>query len=416
MNVAHGTATTPHGVLRMPRQTIFGSGAVAQVAVFARELGRRVFVVTDEHIVQQPGVRSLLADLESNLMVEVYDRAEPELPIAGTRDALTVAQAMAPDVIVAVGGGSSIDLAKVVAVLLQHGGSPRDFYGENMVPGPGIPVIAVPTTSGTGSEVSPVAVIADDERQLKVGISSPHLVPEIAVVDPTLTRTCPSSVTAHSGLDALAHAVESTTARPLVPAWDATLPLFVGRNVLAAHSGVAAAGLVSRWLIAAVNEGQPAAREGMAEASLLAGMALGTGGTTAAHALQYPIGAMTHTPHGLGVGLLLPYVLEFNLAHCTPQLARVGREMDVHGVDDRNTAALAIDRVAELVAESGTPTTLREIGIDRAQLPEIAEAALAVKRLLDNNPRPCDRDDLVRILQAAWSGERSNLTPDAKEL
>ena len=238
--------------------------------------------------------------------------------------------------VLGIGGGSCMDMAKCVAVLLRHGGSLRDYYGENKIPGPVAPVIAVPTTSGTGSEVTPVAVIADTERGTKVGISSPYLIPRAAVCDPELTLTCPPGLTAVSGADALTHAIESyTAAAPRGDAGPDGQECVRRQECAVRHFGLLALQNIFKALRTAVKDGKNMeAREQMMLASLAAGCAFGTAGTAAAHAIQYPVGNQTHTPHGMGVALLMPYVMEFNRPNCVGAFAQIARAIGLSGNEE----------------------------------------------------------------------------------
>lgn len=399
------------GALRMPREILFGNWSAQQTAQICGKFGPRVFVVTDAVMQKLSAVQDVVHSLSDNgLQVRVFADTSPEIPLSTVDDAQAQLGAFDPDVIVGLGGGSCIDLAKVLAVLAAHGGSPRDYYGENQVPGPCVPVVAIPTTAGTGSEATPVAVIADEERDLKVGISSPHLIPSAAIVDPRLTLTCPASVTAHSGLDALAHAVESLASRRRLPAWGKQLPVFLGVNQLTEQPSLRAITLINQNLVDTVRTPRDiVARAAMAEASLLAGIAFGTAGTGAAHALQYPIGALTQTPHGLGTGLLLPYVMQFNKPYSVEDMARIGWALGSVSHTAETAAQDAIDRVAQLVSDSGVPTNLREIGVAETDLPTIAELGMKSARLIQNNARPCTPQSLLELATAAWSGERRTL-------
>lgn len=394
------------GIIRTPNDITFGEGALDTVPRLVSSLGERVLVCTDAYMASTALFAGMVTGMrDAGTTVMVYGEAKPELPIETIEHARQAAQCFAPQMIVGMGGGSCMDLAKVVALLLTHGGDIRRYYGENNVPGPLLPVIAVPTTAGTGSEVSPVAVITDSERTLKVGISSPHLVPRHAVCDPMLTHTAPASVSAHSGIDALAHAIESTTATVRQSDFQVEQRVFIGRNALATWAGIEAVHAIGGSLEQAVSTPKDAdARREMMYGSLLAGIALGTGGTGAAHALQYPLGSLTHTPHGLGVGLLLPYVLQYNRDYCLEPLALIGGALGSGTTDQLESAQFVIERVASLVASIGIPTTIKEIGIKREQIASIAEDTLQVSRLLENNPRPVGKDGLVEILEAAYSG------------
>jgi alcohol dehydrogenase class IV len=385
--------------LQLPRRVVFGTGALAALATEARALGASALVCTDPNIAATDGFARALALLaDAGIETRVFADTPPDIPPAAVAACLDVARGFAPEVVIGVGGGSSLDMAKVVALLLRHPGPLETYYGENGVPGPIVPVVAVPTTAGTGSEVTPVAVVSDPGRRLKVGVSDPQLVPSVAICDPELTLTCPPGVTAHAGIDALMHAVESYLAPPRETDWAAAShDVFRGRSALTAPYSLAAIREISGALERAVSDGSDReARARMLSGSLRAGIAFGHAGTGGAHALQYAVGAATGTPHGLGVGLLAPYVLAYVAPAAERELADIAAAM---GVPD------AIAEVARLLDAIGVPRTLRQLGVAQVDLPQLADDAATVQRLLRNSPRPLDRDALLDILGHAWSGE-----------
>lgn len=409
-------------ILRGPRHVLFGRGAVGAVGRLTAEHGQRALVCTDPAIAVTPILAAVLDSLTAcGVAFEVFDGALPDLPVDVLDDALTAARRARPDVLVGVGGGSSLDLTKLTALLLRHPAPIEEYYGENRVPGPVTPIIAVPTTAGTGSEVTPVAVVSDSRRVLKVGVSSPHLVPVGAVCDPALTDGAPATVTAHAGIDALAHAIEAFTAVARTGEPVAELEksrVFVGKNLLSDLFAREAIASIYRNLARAVaHPDDRAARNGMAYGSTLAGFAFAAAGTSAAHVLQYPLGARTSTPHGLGVGLLLPYAMEFNRPVRTPELAEVAAAMrpTAASIPPEEAAVSAVRCVVELAAEIGIPGTLQELGVRREELPEMAEQAAGVTRLIENNPRRLDRPALLALLDAAWSGDSTALAGPATE-
>ena len=394
------------GALRLGSHILFGVGSIRAAGPMAARFGRRVAVCTDGGIVSTPGFARLIASLEgADLQVQVFDSGVAELPRATAEQAADSCATFDPDVVIGVGGGSSIDLAKLTSLLLTHHEPLDTFYGEDLVPGPVRPVIAIPTTAGTGSEVTPVAVVSDPPRRLKVGISSAHLIPRGAICDPEMTHGCPARVSALAGIDALAHAVEAFTAieRPIEWAADPG-HIFVGKNRLSDAFALSAIEHIARDLASAVTSDEPAAREGMLYASLLAGLAFGTAGTTLAHAIQYPVGAATATPHGLGVGVVLPYVLAFNRSVRAAALASVGAALGAGpGADD------AIAGVVRLCAAVGIPRSLADIGVRREECGAIAAQALQVTRLVDNNARPLDEVSMLDVVEAAWHGDLGRL-------
>jgi len=254
-------------------------------------------------------------------------------------------------------------------------------------------------------------VVSDPARELKVGISSPYLVPRAAIVDSRLSMGAPASVTAHAGIDALVHAIESYTAADWTAPWSTTLPVFVGRNRLSSLLALDAASRIMRNLRTAVASPlDAAARDEMAYGSLLAGMAFGGAGTHLSHALQYPIGALSKTPHGLGTGLLLPYVMEAALPGTIPELAAIAVATGHSGGSDESLARDAIADVRALTRDIGIPPTLAEIGITAEQLPRIAELATTARRLVTNSTLEPSIPVLMSILTAALTGDRSGLS------
>ncbi|WP_298992723.1 iron-containing alcohol dehydrogenase [uncultured Pseudokineococcus sp.] len=403
------------GLLRGPREVLFGAGTRASVPAATARLGRRALVVTDPRLGADRATGQLVDGLRAaGLAVAVHDRAAPELPVEDGAALAEEARRHGADVLVGFGGGSCMDLAKVVAVLLAHGGTPQDYYGEDRVPGPVAPVVAVPTTAGTGSEVTPVAVVTDAERATKVGISSRHLVPHTAVVDPELAITCPPSVTAAAGADALAHCVEAFTAvRRRVDELDGAR-VFVGRGVLTDHWALLGVRHVARHLRRCVEVPDDLeARSGMALAALAGGMAFGTAGTAGAHAVQYPVGALTRTPHGTGVGLLLPYVMAFVAPVVGDRLREVAEALGVPEAQRTGPDAGSVRAVADLVAAIGIPRTLAELGVGADDLPALAAASMSARRLVENSPRELDEAAALRLLRAAHAGD---LAVDGQEV
>jgi alcohol dehydrogenase len=381
----------------------FGWGAASVLRDVAREFGPRVLVCTDQNMVKAGISESVLAQLkEGEAEVKLFDGGQPEVDRQTIERAAAFAQSFTPDVVVGLGGGSNLDLSKAVAILLKHAGALPSYYGENNVPGPILPLVAVPTTAGTGSEVSPVAVVADPERAMKIGIASRTLIPKWAVVDPALTISCPASVTAHSGMDALAHAIESFCAK--VRADCSPHAIFVGKNPMSDVLAMKAITLIAKSLAAAVAQPKDrTAREQMALASLLAGIAFSAAGTAAVHALQYPVGEATHTPHGLGNAVLLPTVMRNITPSRTEEMAFIARSLNpnMKSMPDSEAAGQASRLVEELGAKVGIPKGLRALGVTPEQLPQFSQMAFTVRRLLDNSPVAFDQSDLLRLLQEA---------------
>jgi alcohol dehydrogenase class IV len=394
------------GTIRAPRELVFGSGQRHSLGRMAAKLGTRALVVTDERLAGDTDFLAMIAQLEeAGIAVRVDHSALPDVPVASAVASAEAARDFQPDMVIAVGGGSCLDTAKCVALLLTHGGRPQDYYGEHLVPGPVMPLVAIPTTAGTGSEATPVAVLSDNERSLKVGISSPYLIPTVSICDPDLTATCPAGLTAIAGADALTHAIEAFTAIRREPvAGIAQDRVFVGKNAFSDHFALRAIALLWDGLERACKDGTDRdAREKVMMGATLAGLAFGVAGTAAAHAVQYPVGALTHTAHGAGVACLMPYVMQWNAPEIGPELAEMAAVMSLP------TADAVIPAVADLLSRIGIPATLAELGLAEDRLDWVAEQSCGIARLIQNNPRPLPESDMRRLVAAAFSGDRALL-------
>jgi alcohol dehydrogenase class IV len=300
-----------------------------------------------------------------------------------------------------------MDLAKITAVVLTHGGEPRDYAGDDKIPGPIRPLVCVPTTAGTGSEVSAASVLTDLENKIKVGILSNYLRPRVAVVDPLLTLSCPSKVTADSGIDALTHAIEAYTAvdNAAFPLPRGEHSVYQGRHPMGDCLAEKAIALIGANLRRAVANGEDAdAREGMSLGATLAGLAFSNVGVAVVHALEYPVGGATHCSHGAGNGLLLPYVMRFNMPARLKEFATIARLLgeDTSGLDEQAAAEKAIAAVERLRQDIGIPQRLRDLGVQENQLRPFAEKAFGIKRILRVNPRSVTLEDLEAILTSAF--------------
>lgn len=389
---------------------IFGRDSVSQLADVLRRLkASSVFLVTDQNLVRAGLAKRVLdASEPAGVSVTVFDRITPEPGIQLVRECIAEAMKCKPSVIIALGGGSNMDTAKLVAIVLAHGGDPTDYVGEHRVPGPIVPLVCVPTTAGTGSEVSGAAVFTDTQRQIKVSCLSPYLRPAFAVVDPMLTVGCPPKVTADSGIDALVHAIEGYTAVDQasypVPAGEASV--YQGKNPIADAMAAECITLVGKHLRRAVSDGNDLdAREGMALAATLGGLAFSNAGVALVHAMEYPVGGAVHVSHGAGNGLLLPHVMRYNLTARVAEFANIALLLgaaDVSAHDEVN-AVKAIEAVERLLVDIGIPTRLRDLGVTEAMLPGFAEKAFAIKRLMRVNPRhPQSADEILGVYRAAF--------------
>jgi alcohol dehydrogenase class IV len=395
------------GVMRSPNAIVFGNGQRHALGQIIGRIGTRVLVCTDQRFAASTAMDEILADLKSKgLTYLVFDGTQAELPLSSIEECVEFSKDFNPDVIAGIGGGSCMDMAKLVSLLLTHGGPMDRFYGEFKVPGPVIAVVAVPTTSGTGSEVTPVAVLADHARDLKVGVSSPYLIPHTAVCDAELTLTCPPGLTALSGADALTHAVEALTAisHPRSPDLSQQR-VFVGKNLFSDQHALTAIRAIFKYLPHALEDGSDLnARNMLMYGAVSAGMAFGVAGTAAAHAIQYPVGALTHTAHGLGVATLLPYVMAYNAPACLHELIAMGDAIGVtHGTSEQ-IALETIKRTHDLFARIGIPSTLADLKLPEEKLDWVAEQSMLSARLINNNPRKLDLESVREIVHNAFYG------------
>jgi alcohol dehydrogenase class IV len=390
-------------------QLLFGRHATQQLGDIVGRLGaRRVLLVTDPILVKAGLVEPVHVPLsEAGVAVEVFSGGEPEPSTRAADAAIALGRDFRPDAVLGLGGGSNMDLAKITAVVLRHGGKPLDYTGDDKVPGPVLPVICLPTTAGTGSEVSAASVLTDTEQKIKVGILSNYLRPRVAVVDPLLTVSCPSKVTADSGIDALTHAIEAYTAvdNAHFPLPQGERTVYQGGHPFGDTFAEKSIALIGKYLRRAVAHGNDLdAREGMSLAATMAGLSFSNVGVAAVHALEYPVGGATHCSHGAGNGLLLPFVMRYNLPVRRPKLAAIAPLLgaDVVGKSEADSAEAAIAAVEQLRKDIGIPLRLRDIGVTESQLRPFAEKAFSIKRILRVNPRPVTVDDLEGILRAAF--------------
>ena len=390
-------------------QLLFGRHAVRQLGEVAGRLkAERVLVVTDPVLLNAGLVEQVHIPLnESGVAVEVFSGGEPEPSLNAAHNCISAARRFKPDALLGLGGGSNMDLAKISATVLAHGGGPRDYVGDDKILGSVFPLLCVPTTAGTGSEVSAAAVLTDSDNHIKVGVLSNYLRPRVAVVDPLLTVSCPPKVTADSGIDALTHAIEAYTA---VDNADFPLPagersVYQGRHPMGDLLAEKAIALIGKHLRQAVSHGDDVdAREGMALAATLAGLAFSNVGVALVHAMEYPVGGAVHCSHGAGNGLLLPHVMRYNLPARVKEFASIARLLgeDVRGLTEHEAAELAVAAVDRLRHDIGVPGRLRDLGVQTGQLLAFAEKAESIKRILRVNPCMPTVEEIEAIYQAAY--------------
>ena len=376
------------------KKIVFGNGSFAGVAEHLAELKvSRPLVVLDGNLAGA-GFGKKVSDImeKAKISFVLYDKAVPEPPIELADEAVKLALKKKCNGVVGIGGGSAMDLAKAIAVLATNRGKAEDYLGLNKVPGPGLPTIMIPTTAGTGSEVTFTAVFIRKKLKKKEAMNSPYLYPELALLDPELTLTLPPHVTATTGIDALCHAIESYTSIIASP-----------MSETMSREGIR---LISENLRTAVHDGTNIeAREAMLLGSLYAGLGLANAGVTAVHSLSYPLGGKYGISHGLANTIILPRVMAFNLPGAREKFVDIAEIMG-EIVDDlplREAAYLAVEAVEALIEDCGVFTTIEELGIPEADFPEFAKVAMTVARPLANNPCKMTPEDMVEIYQECYS-------------
>lgn len=375
-------------------RVLYRPGLVREIGKeLARLQVRRAFIVADAGV-ERAGLLDAVRDgLAGHVeLVGVYTDVPANSSVSAVERGAARARAANADVIVAVGGGSPIDTAKAMRILLSENGSLLDHQGYNLIERPLMPMVAVPTTAGTGSEVTAWAVIRDEDAGVKVSFSSPFLAPDLAVLDPEMTLTLPPQLTAATGMDALTHAIES----------------FVGQNSNPITDSLAlqAIDMISNNLRAAVHSGRDIdARGNMLIASCIAGVAFSSGGGCLGivHAIAHAVGGVFEVHHGTANSIILPHGMRFNSVAVPNRYSRIARAMGVNagGRPEQDVIEDGVAAVAQLAADCGLPLRLRDVGVPEEALPAIADAALGDAAIF-TNPRPATADDVLAVARAAW--------------
>lgn len=367
-------------------------GSSAQLGSHAKALGAsHVFIVTDGFLHNSGLTTRMLKSMDAaQLSYTLYTDVVADPPETSVEAAIAAAQATGADCIIGFGGGSSMDTAKLVALLVKTPQNISDIYGINLAKGPRLPLIQVPTTAGTGSEVTAISILTTPNDEKK-GVVSDLLYPDLAVLDSRLTLGLPGAITAATGIDAMVHAIEAYTSRHK-------------KNPLSDVLALQALKLLHDNIRVVLAEGKNAdAREAMLLGSLLAGMAFANAPVAAVHALAYPLGGHYHLPHGLTNALVLAPVLAFNQPAASTYYAQLERHLDAQASADDEAASKAfIDRMTQLVSEMPFSQRLSAHGVPEDDLPMLATDAMAVQRLLINNPRDVSYDDALAIYRSVY--------------
>lgn len=372
-----------------PGKLVFGNGTLTQLAEDILSMKpSSIFIATIAPLAE--AIAQFTTKLEKNGIQILTDTSIVQEPsFTDFHKLMQIVIPFKPDMVIGIGGGSVLDIAKLVAAQLENEQKLNDYVGIGLLKGRKTKLVCVPATSGTGSEVSPNAILVDDDNQKK-GIISPYLVPDIVYVDPMLTLSVPASITAATGIDALTHCLEAYTNKFALPFID-----------MYAYEGMR---LIASNIETAVKHGNNIeARTNVAMGSLLGGFCLGPVNTAGVHALSYPLGSMFHLPHGLSNALLLPYVMEYNIPAAVKRYAGVAIALGCERqATDEATAYAGVQRIRQLIKACGIPATLKEVNVPLSAIPAMAADAMKIQRLLKNNPRLIEEKDAIEIYKAAY--------------
>ena len=381
--------------INQPTKIIFGNNSVKQLGNVVAQLGgSRVFLIADPGL-QKAGIVQNITEIltSSKIPFTLYDKVTPEPGLKLADAGFTLAKKNKADCVIGVGGGSALDIAKAVSILLTNGGKAEDYLGLGKIKLQGVPKIMIPTTAGTGAEVTFTAVFINEKTNSKGGMNGDPLYPDAAILDPALTLSLPPSVTAATGIDAFTHALEAFVSTQA--------------NAISDMYALEAMDLISRNLVIAyANSANLEARSAMLLGSLLGGKALATAGVGLVHAMAYPLGGMFNTAHGLANAVLLPYVVEYNIIGNPEKFTTIAQIMgyDTDGLPIRNAAELAVEAIHQLNADVGIPGSLSALNIPADKIPEMAKIALTVTRPVENNPRKPTLEEVIAVYEAAFDG------------
>ena len=375
------------------RRIVFGVGALQGIGEeIKRHRGSKVLVVTDPGIKAAGLVDRMVAVLEkAELPCHVFAEVEPDPRVEVVAESVTAAKAFNPDIVVGFGGGSALDISKVTAIMMTNSGGVEDYFGMEKVPNPGLPLVLVPTTAGTGSEMTSICVLSDTKNDLKKGIVSQHLFPSAALLDPEMTLGLPQHVTAMTGMDAFVHALESYTG--------------VNASFLTDTLNLQAIRMIAGNLRRAYANGNDIeARTQMLQASCLAGMAFSNTQNGLDHALALAIGGRFHLPHGLLTAFISPWVMEFNLMACPEKFINIAQAFgeNTTGLSKMEAAGMAVKSVKSMLDDFGISYRLSSYNVPREVIPDLAKAAIGAERLISNNPRQVAEKDVIALLEANY--------------
>ena len=367
---------------------VAGPDSIEQIAEIVKDYGAsRVLIISDKGVARAGLIERPKALLEAaGIAVTILDDTPPEPEVEQANAIFSAAKNASCDMVVGVGGGSAMDVAKLIAVLLNNDVTLRELLNKAPIARRGLPTLMIPTTAGTGSETTPNSIVLVPEDELKVGIVSPKLMPDCVILDPKMTLGLPPAITASTGMDALCHAIECYTSKK--------------GNPFSEMIALKAISLISRSIRRAFDTGTDIdARHDMLLGAMYGGMCIATSSTTAVHALAYPLGGKYRIAHGVSNAILLPFVMRFNAIGNEDKFRDVAVAMglDVDPADSKTATEKFIEAIFELNRDLQIPSDLKRWNITEADLETLVEGAAKVTRLLDNNPRPMDKDDIRDI-------------------
>jgi alcohol dehydrogenase len=377
----------------LPTRIVFGNDVISQIGEEAIKIGKRALIVTDKGVLKTgyiQRIEQLLKD--AGIKSEVFSEVDPNPRDKSVQKGFNKAMKFKTDLLVGVGGGSAIDTAKAIGVILQEGGKIQDYEGLDMVKKPITPLIAVPTTAGTGTEVTFWSVITDTKRKFKMSVGSPLMAAKVALVDPLLTITLPKDITAFTGIDALVHAIEGYTSMLAQPVSDSLALSAIERisqNIRKAYA----------------NGNNVEARYNMMLGSMLAGISFGNSDVASVHCMGEAMGGLYDTPHGLSMAVCLPSCMEQNIISNPERFADIAYALgeDIEGLTDLEAARLSVVAVKSMLKDLNIPDA-KSIGLKKKDLNNLAAAA-AVNVSVESNPRILDKQDFLMMFQRAYDNE-----------
>ncbi|BAQ09343.1 alcohol dehydrogenase, class IV [Bacillus sp. OxB-1] len=380
----------------MPTRVIFGNDAIFELeGILESYINKKMLIVTDPGIISAGLLDTLLKIVSaSNIEYKIFSEVEPNPKSRTIEEGLKFAKEFGTDFVIGFGGGSSIDTAKAIAVMLTNAGSILQYEGVGNVPNDPVDLIAIPTTAGTGSEVTASTIITDEATSFKVAIISEKIFPKTAIVDPKLTMGCPKPITSSTAIDALTHAIESYLSKQ--------------ENGVVADMALKAIALINENIENVYNDGSDLeGRKNLLEAAALAGICFSQTRLGNVHAISQAFGGVFNVPHGFANAVLLPYVLEFNLPAAVGKYCDIARALDVYDSDstEMENAKKIIDRIKELNRNLGIPKTTKELGINLDSIETLIEDSMRSGNI-KVNPRETTADDVKTIIEASFYGQK----------